>query len=65
MDKIGINVYLDQILVGFVEIFAALFCSWIVVKVRRNGFLRVCFVLAAVFTGFIGMLALFFEHKDN
>lgn len=59
------NVYLDQILVGFVEVFAAAFCSWIVVRVRRNAFLKMCLVLVAIFTTIIGILSLLFEHKDN
>lgn len=60
LDKIGVNVYLDQILVGFVEIFAAIFCSYIVVKVKRKEFLRLCLILVAIFTSIIGVITLIF-----
>jgi hypothetical protein len=33
LSKLGINVYLDQMLVGILEIFAAIFASYIVSKV--------------------------------
>ena len=65
LDKIGINVYLDQILVGLVEIGAAFFCAYMVVKVRRKRFTSISFALVAVFAVLIGILALIFEHKDN
>ena len=41
LDKIGISVYLDQILVGLVEIGAAIFCSYIIVKVKRKKFTQI------------------------
>jgi mannose/fructose/N-acetylgalactosamine-specific phosphotransferase system component IID len=65
LDKIGVNVYLDQILVGFVEIFAALFCSFIIVKMKRKKFMTICWILIGVFTFVIGILTLLFEHKTN
>lgn len=65
LDKIGINVYLDQILVGFVEIGAAIFCSYIVIKVKRKRFTHINFVFAAIFTLAIGILSFLYEHKDN
>ena len=65
LDKIGINVYLDQILVGLVEIGAAVFCSYIVIKVKRKRFTHITFALAAIFTFGIGILSFLYEHKDN
>jgi asparagine N-glycosylation enzyme membrane subunit Stt3 len=62
LDKIGINVYLNQILVGLVEMVAAIICSWLVVKVQRKRFLRICLLLAIILTLVIGVLSLFFEH---
>ena len=40
LDKIGEDVYVNQILVGLVEIGAAVFCSWVVVRVNRKPFSR-------------------------
>ena len=65
LDKIGINVYWDQILVGLVEIFAAIYCSWVVVRVKRKKFTNNCLGLAGIFILVIGILAVFFEHKNN
>ena len=65
LDKIGINIYWDQILVGLVEIVAAVFCSYVVVRVKRRLFMQVGFCLSAVFIFVIGLLALLFEHTDN
>ena len=60
LDKIGINVYWDQILVGLVEIFAALYCSWVVVRVKRKKFTCICLGISAVLTMLIGVFALLF-----
>ena len=60
LDKIGINVYLDQILVGLVEILSAVFCSYIVIKVKRKKFSQLTFALAGIFTFVIGILSFFY-----
>ena len=60
LDKIGISVYLDQILVGLVEIGAAIFCSIIIVKVKRKKFTLISLGFIALFTLLIGLLTLFY-----
>ena len=65
LDKIGISVYLDQILVGLVEIGAAIFCSYIIVKVKRKKFTLISFAFIGLFTFLIGLLTLFYQHNDN
>jgi hypothetical protein len=65
LDKIGINVYLNQILVGFVEIFASIFTSWIIIKVKRKQFIQTCLSLTIFITIIIGILTLIFKHRNN
>lgn len=65
LDKIGVNVYWDQILVGLVEIFAALYCSWVVVRVKRKKFTKICLGSASVFILGIGLFSFFYAHENN
>ena len=65
LDKIGINIYLDQILIGLVEILGAIFCSYIIVKVKRKKFTQISLFCVAMSTLLIGILSLLYEHKDN
>jgi hypothetical protein len=58
LGKIGINVFLDQMLVGLVEISAAIFASYIVAKVYRKNYCRNSFLLITTFTTLLGTLSL-------
>ena len=65
LDKIGEDVYVNQILVGLVEIGAAVFCSWVVVRVNRKPFSRYSLALIGLFTLIIGVLNLLFGHVND
>jgi hypothetical protein len=65
LDKIGEDVYVNQILVGLVEIGAAVFCSWVIIRVNRKPFSRNCFALMGLFTLIIGILNLLFGHVND
>ena len=65
LDKLGINVYLDQMLVGLVEIFAAIFASYIIGKVRRKRYCQISFILVFVFTSILGIFSLVENHKND
>ncbi len=65
LDKLGINIYLDQMFVGVVEIGAAVFASWIVAKVERKWYCKVSFGLVSVFTTVLGILSLVERHESN
>ena len=62
LGKIGISVYLDQILVGLVEIGAALYAAYIIVKVSRKRFCTINFALISVCTALIGLFTLITSH---
>jgi hypothetical protein len=55
LGKFGINVYFDQILVGFVEIFAAIFGSYIIPKVKRKKYITIAFTFIAILTAIMGV----------
>jgi hypothetical protein len=58
LDKIGLDVFVNQMLVGLVEISAAIFASYIVVKVFRKNYCRISFILIAFLTSTLGALSL-------
>lgn len=65
LDKIGINVYFNQIFVGVVEVSAALFGSWIVPKVFRKQYICISFALLAVLSLAAGLSAISYSHRDH
>lgn len=58
LDRIGLNLYLNQIVIGAAEVFAALYANIVVIRVKRKWYtilclsLIACFLLVFVFTGF-------------
>ena len=48
LDKFGFDVYFNQILVGFVEIFAAIFGVYIVPKVKRRQYVTLSLLVITV-----------------
>ena len=65
LSKIGVNVFWNQILVGLVEMSAAVFASWIVVQVRRKLYCSISFLVVAVSTLIIGLLSFFDTNTDE
>jgi hypothetical protein len=58
LSKIGINVYLDQMLVGVLEVFAAFFATYIVTKVERKKYCQWSFLLVSLWTGMLGVFSM-------
>lgn len=58
LNRIGLNLYLNQIVIGAAEVFAALYANIVVIRVKRKWYtilcltLIACFLLVFVFTGF-------------
>ena len=50
LDKIGVDVHTNQFLVGFVEMFAAVFSAYIVTIVKRKPITIIAMVLSSIFT---------------
>jgi MFS family permease len=65
LDKFGINVYFDQILVGLVEIFGALFGVYIVPRVARKRFVTIALIIIAVICAGMGIESLTYHHEDD
>lgn len=65
LDKFGINVYFDQILVGLVEVFAAIFGAYIVERVFRKFYISVAVVLIGVVSLVMGIEALTYHRTAN
>jgi hypothetical protein len=65
LSKIGVNVFWNQILVGLVEMSAAVFASWVVVQVRRKFYCSISFLTIAVSTLIIGLLSFFDTNADD
>lgn len=65
LDKLGINIYLDQMFVGVVEMGAAVFATWIIVRVERKLCCKVAFGLVSLFTTVLGVLSLVEKHQDD
>lgn len=55
LNKFGINVYFDQILVGFVEIFASIFGAYIVPKVKRKFYLTLAMTIIGIISIVMGI----------
>ena len=65
LDKFGLNVYFDQMLVGIVEICAAIFAAYIIPKVARRTYIMAgCAIIALVSIG-MGIETLTYHHKSN
>ena len=65
LSKIGINVYLDQMLVGILEVFAAFFATFIVTKVERKKYCRWSFALVSLWTVILGILSMVENHENE
>ena len=55
LNKFGINVYFNQILVGFVEIFASTFGAYIVPKVQRKFYLTFALTTIGIISLIMGI----------
>ena len=61
LDKIGINLYVNQFVVGIVEMTAAVFGCLIVGSIYRNNFIMKCLFVCAGITLIIGMSSMMGE----
>lgn len=58
LDKLGIDIYVNQMMVGSVEIVASIYACFVIGKVERKRYCQVSFVLVAAFTTVLGILSL-------
>lgn len=65
LDKFGINVYFDQMLVGIVEISAAIFGAYIVPKVFRRFYITLAMSIIGVVSVIMGIEILTYHHTTN
>jgi hypothetical protein len=63
--KFGINVYFDQILVGFVEIFASIFGAYIVSKVFRKYYITLAVTIIGIVSIVMGIESLTYQHTTD
>lgn len=63
--KFGINVYFDQILVGFVEIFASIFGAYIVSKVFRKYYITIAVTIIGIVSIVMGIESLTYQHTTD
>lgn len=52
-------------LIGILEVFAAIFASMIVSKVERKKYCQISFFLIAIFTSVLGILSLIEDHQND
>ena len=62
LDKLGVNIYLDQMLVGLVEICASIFAAYIIIRVERKKYCKISFLLVSLFTTTLGVLTMIETH---
>jgi hypothetical protein len=65
LDKFGLNVYFNQMLVGLVEIFAALFAVYVIPKTNRKRYTMIALIVITVVCICMGIEAMTYTHNDD
>jgi hypothetical protein len=65
LNKFGVNVYFDQILVGLVEVTAAIFGAYIVPKVFRKFYITLAITIIGVVSLAMGIEILTYHRVNN
>ena len=65
LDKFGFNVYFNQMLVGLVEISAAIFGVYIVSRVNRRNYVTISLFIITLICAGMGIESLTYQHETD
>jgi len=65
LDKFGLNVYFNQMTVGLVEIFAAIFAVYVIPKTNRKKYTTIALIVITVVCICMGIEAMIYSHTDD